>query len=427
MESEDCMSSYSHHSKAFTKRSKPAKGAKVLTPRSPVWEHYSRTKDNRDKCVCHHCKKTFACPTKSGTSNLAKHLQTCKLYQAWEAGRVKHQTTIGEDGEVRDTRVTETLFREATNEMLVIGEMPLSFVESMAWKYFCNKVKLFKPHSRRTATRDIVEMYVKRKEALKAWFKSNKQRVSLTTDIWVAPTTGASYMVITLHFVDASWKLKKLIIGFKYITDHKGQTISNVLLDCLAEWGIEKIFCITVDNATANTSALRKFQSSFSLLANDAFVMDGEFMHMRCAAHIINLIVKDGLAEVDDNVSAIRNAVGYVRSSTSRLRSFELRVDSGKLTRGSLPLDVKTRWNSTYLMLSRALEFRLAFDKMEAEDRLYNDYFMEFEGGAKRAGPPAMVDWRAIERLVRFLIIFYNSTLVVLMICLESLISIGLV
>lgn len=64
-------------------------------------------------------------------------------------------------------------------------------------------------------------------------------------------------------------------------------------------------------------------------------------------------------------------------------------------------------------MLSKALEYKLAFDNMEAEDMLYNDYFMEFEGGTQRVGPPAMVDWHAIERLVRFLIIFYNSTLVV--------------
>lgn len=174
--------------------------------------------------------------------------------------------------------------------------------------------------------------------------------------------------------------------GNKYITNHKGQTKPTVLLDCLAQWGIEKIFCIIVDNATANTCALRKFQSSFSLLSNEAFVMDGEFMHIRCAAHITNLIVNDGLAEVDENVSTIRNAVGYVRSSTPRLRSFELWIDSGKLTRGNFPLDVKTRWNSTYLMLSKALEFRLAFDKMEAEDMLYNDYFMEFEGGAQDGG-----------------------------------------
>lgn len=220
-------------------------------------------------------------------------------------------------------------------------------------------------------------------------------------------------MVITAHFIDASWKLKKLILGFKYITDHKGQTISTVLLECLADWGIEKIFCITVDNATANSSALRKFKTSFGLLGNDAMVLSGDYMHLRCSAHIINLIVKDGLAAVDVNVSAIRNAICYVRSNTTRLRSFELRVDSGKLTRGSLPLDCKTRWNSTYLMLSKALEFRVAFNKMEAEDRLYNDYFLEFDNGIKRIGPPEMVDWKAIERLVRFLVIFYNSTLVV--------------
>ncbi|CAN6976414.1 unnamed protein product, partial [Brassica rapa subsp. trilocularis] len=302
-----------------------------------------------DKCVCHYCKKTFACPTKSGTSNLQKHLTTCKHYKAWEEGMVRIQPAINEDGYLKDAKVSDAVVWEATNEMLVIGELPLSFVESLAWKWFCNKVNLPKPQSRRTATRHIVEMYVKKKAALKEWFKVNKQRVSLTTDIWVAQATGASYMVITAHFIDASWKLKKLILGFKYITDHKGQTISTVLLECLADWGIEKIFCITVDNATANSSALRKFKTSFGLLGNDAMVLSGDYMHLRCSAHIINLIVKDGLAAVDVNVSAIRNAICYVRSNTTRLRSFELRVDSGKLTRGSLPLDCKTRWNSTYL------------------------------------------------------------------------------
>ena len=49
----------------------------------------------------------------------------------------------------------------------------------------------------------------------------------------------------------------------------------------------------------------------------------------------------------------------------------------------------------------------------EAYHRLYNDYFNEVENGNKRIGPPATVDWNAVERLVKFLIIFYNSTLVV--------------
>lgn len=170
--------------------SQPTKDTKVLTPRSYVWEHYTQTQENHDRCVCHHCKKSFACASKSGTSNLGKHLTTCKRYLAWEAARKKNQTELTDNGAVRDTKVSEAQVREATNEMLVIGEMPLSFVESMSWKHFCNKIIGFNPHSRRTATRDIVELYVRRKTALKAWFKANKQRFSLTTDIWVAQTTG---------------------------------------------------------------------------------------------------------------------------------------------------------------------------------------------------------------------------------------------
>ena len=167
-----------------------------------------------------------------------------------------------------------------------------------------------------------------------------------------------------------------------------------------------------MDNATANSSALRKFHSSFALGSDQAFVLDGEVLHMRCSAHIINLIVRDGMAEIDQNVVSIRNAISYVRSHTNRLRSFELKVDSGKITRGSLPLDVKTRWNSTYLMLTTALKFKVAFDKMEAEDKLYNDHFSEFENGEKRIGPPQLRDWNSVEKLCRFLLIFYNSTLI---------------
>lgn len=142
-------------------------------------------------------------------------------------------------------------------------------------------------------------------------------------------------------------------------------------------------------------------------------MLDGNFLHMRCAAHIINFIAKEGLSDLSENVLAIRNAVQYVRSSTPRLNAFDQRVTNGKMTRGSLPLDVKTRWNSTFLMLSRALQFKVAFDRMEAEDRLYNDYFLEVENGAKRFGPPDSWDWKAVEKLIRFLVIFYNSTLVV--------------
>ena len=110
---------------------------------------------------------------------------------------------------------------------------------------------------------------------------------------------------------------------------------------------------------------------------------------------------------------AIRNAIQYVCSSTPRLNAFDLSVTTGIMSRGSLPMDIKTIWNSSFLMLSRALQFRAAFDRMEVGDRLYNDSFLEMENGAKRCGPLSLRDWSAVEKLKRFLIIYYNITLVV--------------
>ncbi|XP_010424457.1 PREDICTED: uncharacterized protein LOC104709567 [Camelina sativa] len=148
------------------------------------------------------------CPSKSGTSNLSKHLKTaCKAFKVWQAANLEKSQNVfypdGVGGELRLSIVSESVVRKASNELLFLAELPLSFMECLAWRHFCAKVQLYKPHSRRTATRDIVELFVKRKAAMKKVFGENKQRLSLTTDIWVAPYTGNSYMVITAHYIDA--------------------------------------------------------------------------------------------------------------------------------------------------------------------------------------------------------------------------------
>ncbi|CAA7039113.1 unnamed protein product [Microthlaspi erraticum] len=79
--------------------------------------------------------------------------------------------------------------------------------------------------------------------------------------------------------------------------------------------------------------------------------------------------------EISSSVNAIRIGIQFVRSSIPRLKSFENHVESRRIQRGSLPLDVKTRWNSTYL------KFRLAFDKIKANDLPYLKYFEEIVEG----------------------------------------------
>ena len=85
-------------------------------------------------------------------------------------------------------------------------------------------------------------------------------------------------------------------------------------------------------------------------------------LHMRCAAHILNLIIQDGLSFIDDGIERIRDSVIYWTGSPEKRQNFEenaqqLRVQCTK----ELVLDCKTRWNSTYLILSTTLIYKDVF------------------------------------------------------------------
>ncbi|KAL5575147.1 hypothetical protein UlMin_016846 [Ulmus minor] len=135
-------------------------------------------------------------------------------------------------------------------------------------------------------------------------------------------------------------------------------------------------------------------------------------MHLRCCAHIVNLIVSDGLKELGESISTIRNAVRYIQSSLARLQKFKLCAQKEKIDyNGLLVLDVPTRWNSTYLMLNVAIKFQQAFDRFEEEDDIYLLFFHEEDGGSKKVGPPTSIDWENAKVFVKFLQTFYDVTL----------------
>ena len=46
------------------------------------------------------------------------------------------------------------------------------------------------------------------------------------------------------------------------------------------------------------------------------------FFHLRCCAHILNLIVQDGLKEIDITIQKIRESVKYVKGSQVRKQEF---------------------------------------------------------------------------------------------------------
>ena len=81
----------------------------------------------------------------------------------------------------------------------------------------------------------------------------------------------------------------------------------------------------------------------------NGLLCDGDFFHVRCCAHILNLIVQEGLKVAKKALYNIREIVKYVKASEGRLRQFHKRVEEVHLEDISsfLRLDVSTRWNAT--------------------------------------------------------------------------------
>ena len=92
---------------------------------------------------------------------------------------------------------------------------------------------------------------------------------------------------------------------------HTGFALSVKLYGFISNWGlVEKVFGVALDNALANGVSINMLRSQLKM--KGFFIGDGDLFHMRCCAHILNLVVQDGLKHIDDSVCKIRDSVKYV-------------------------------------------------------------------------------------------------------------------
>ena len=62
-----------------------------------------------------------------------------------------------------------------------------------------------------------------------------------------------------------------------------------------------------MDNASSNNVAIDYVKEKIK--ESDSSIFGGEFMHMRCCAHILNLIVQSGLKSIHESIAKVRNVV----------------------------------------------------------------------------------------------------------------------
>jgi len=168
------------------------------------------------------------------------------------------ETIVNEDGDVQTFHVPKSYefnhetARKAIAKMVIVDELPFLHVEREGFRDFC---KVMRPEfvvpSRATVTRDCCALFIEERKKLKNVFRALSSRLCLTTDTWTSGQ-NLSYMCLTAHFFDDSWRLHKRIINFCPVAGHSGELIGRSVEKCLLDWGIKRVMTLTVDNASSN-------------------------------------------------------------------------------------------------------------------------------------------------------------------------------
>ncbi|KAK9986183.1 hypothetical protein SO802_031134 [Lithocarpus litseifolius] len=192
----------------------------------------------------------------------------------------------------------QNVSRNELARMIILHKYPLFIVDHIGFrKYSTSLQPLFRMVSRNTIKKDILSIYEKEREKSKHVIDKNQGRISITTDMWTSQNKKRGFIIVTAHFIDGLWTLQSQVMRFIYVPSHTKEVLSSDLLDTLLEWNIDrKLSTVTMDNCNINDAVIKIILDK---LQRGALIMRGSMLHMRCAAHVLNLIVQDGLDVIE--------------------------------------------------------------------------------------------------------------------------------
>ncbi|KAH7655676.1 Ribonuclease H-like protein [Dioscorea alata] len=321
---------------------------------STVWMEFKEITlaNGSKKGECVHCERRLAISASKSTTQFKIHLSAC-LKISFKPIEVGSSSGIEMLPALTNGKFDMVKMREVTADWILMHDHPFSIMEEEGFNMM-------------------------QKRGMPEWEKAllkNVNKISLTTDLWKSSNQKIEYMVLTTHFIDCNWRLQKRVINF--------------------EWGIEnKVFTISVDNASRNDVAIKILKDTFS--RTKRLLCGGKMFHVRCCAHILNLMVQDGISKIED----IHESVKFVNQNEARLKSFSDIVQQLQLPKRKLILDCKTRWNSTFEMLSIAIKFKEVFPMYKDWESLYHCC-------------PSLEDWEKMEKICEILEVFNAITKII--------------
>ncbi|CAB4496166.1 unnamed protein product [Rhizophagus irregularis] len=356
----------------------------------PVWQYLSRNVDNTS-IICNLCQQKYS--SKTGINTIKGHFMT-NHKDEWTM--IEQQQTnksvelYGKKDMKRIIHFNSLLFR-----WIICDQQSFSVVENDDFIAFITTLDpRYKLPSRQTVSIKIQEIYESQCKILKTYFSKLSSKVAITTDVWTACTNQA-YMSVTLHWIDDEWKMYCILLDLVPLHErHTGVTLANTMYTIINDFGLgEKIIAITTDNA----SNMNVFGQNFTQLLSDNH---GNVLsrRVRCAAHILNLVVRDGLDAVGKSIIKARKFAIAIRSSQVLFEELK-KIFELKQRPFLVPeIDVSTCWNSTYIMIEKLRKIRELTDILVASNPLLKDI------------SPNDEDWKELDSLVTLLEPVYQAT-----------------
>jgi len=356
---------------------------------SKCWKHFTMTPVEGEplpKAKCNYCGDLFLYKEGGQTTSLNRHNEICQEYKEFlRKGQIQGQGTLSfQPGGSSHSSVCTEYNHEETRKiiakMFIVHDYPFRMVEhkwfNILMRHMNQKYKFI---GRKTIRKECIKVYESEKELLKKSLR-DVEHISLTCDLWTSNQT-LSYMALVAHYIDADWVMQCRVLNFVELDPpHSGVIIAQAVMECLAEWKIEdKVISLTMDNASSNDAAAKNLMAKFLARKVPGFIP--HHFHVRCCAHIVNLVVQVGLEPLQPFTLSLRETVKYMKKSTSRMYKFVEVCKTLNMKLGAgLCLDVSTRWSSTYKMFDACTPYRAAFHE-------YGDHDLNYKW------EPSHVDW----------------------------------
>ncbi|KAL5723936.1 hypothetical protein ACHQM5_007269 [Ranunculus cassubicifolius] len=372
-----------------------SKKRKVLLSVEEAWKHLDKVNLKKldgsiePRARCRYCNEIMSYDSTLGMYYLRKHSEDCIRRITAQIRKEDKDPPI----ENLETYVCDQAkATRAAVRFIITEERGFNMAETPAFVNFCRLGNpQLKPIPSRIVRNVVMKFFGEEKPMLKSLLKTTPGRICISVNSWTTEE-GRGYTCIAAHYVDADWKLNKRVISFLALDmdccDYFeiAQEIQNSILD----WGMgERVLTVTLDD-TVSANLPERLKEV--LLSNGSSVCKKLF-HVPCGTQILKYIVQEGLA-------GFRQSIEYIRDSVRHAIHFEPQKfkelsKSEGLEFKRLYLDFPDHWNTTYLLLNRAIPYQRIFGLLFSDSTFHHI--------------PTALDWKNATVMRDILEVLYES------------------